>query len=235
MNATKARMIGWSLVLAARLGLAQAALPTSYTGPWQTGIPPAGWTFASLGLDQIPDYDGLNDGAARFQTTNSAITIQYDAPAGALTYWVKGLTFSGGVFRVEQSADGTNWTELAAYTELPTSAVFQTGFPAAAARWLRFVYPNRVTGNVGVDGITVAAFVPPEISAVTATGGVVRVTVPATTSGRSYALEHTTAITNVPVFWTADDAQTGAGGALVLRDLAPTNVLRLYRVRDATP
>ena len=69
----------------------------------------------------------------------------------------------------------------------------------------------------------------------TATGGVMRVTVTATTAGRSYALEHTTAITNAPVAWTGDDAQTGAGGALVLRDLAPTNVLRLYRVRDTTP
>jgi hypothetical protein len=236
MQAARARRIWLLVALAARLGFAQAPLPTSWAGPWQSGTPPEGWTFFSLGgPDYNPDYDGLTNGAAKLDGTGDYVSIDYIGAAGAVFYWVKGLTVSGGVFRVEQSIDGLDWTPLQTYTTLPTNAEFKTHFPALAARHLRFIYAERVTGNIGLDGISIAAFVQPVIETVNKTGGVTRVSLGQSVLGRTYALQHTLAITNVPVAWTLSDSQSGTGGALLLRDLTPTNAARTYRVRDVTP
>jgi hypothetical protein len=237
MKAAKARSMGLLIALAVRLGFAQASLPSAYTGPWQGTEPPDGWTFSMLGNDIHPDYDGRNDGAAKFQNTGQSISIQYDAPAGALSYWIRGLTFSGGVFRVEQSVDGLDWVPLQTYTQLPSTATFETRAPSLAARYLRFIYTMKEpgTGNVGLDGISIVPFVQPVIGTITATGGVARVSILQSVAGRSYVLERTPVVTSVPVEWTPADSKTGTGGTLLLQDASPTNVVRYYRVRDTTP
>lgn len=240
MSSAKGNALWMAVALAARLGFAQASLPTAYTGPWQTqaGAEPAGWEFHGLGFDPNPDYDGINNGAARLDTTGDYVSIWFDASAAEVTYWVKGLTFSGGVFQVEQSSDGSNWSAVATYSELPTTPAFQTNALAADARHVRFFYEQKGTGNVGLDGITVFPFVPlvpPLIASIVATSGVVRVVLAESTVGRSYVLDHATALTNAPVAWMQADAQPGNGGALTLQDSAPTNAIRYYRVRDAPP
>ena len=235
--AAKAARMGLLMAMAARLVFAQAALPTAYTGPWKLGVPPAGWTFSGLGEDSIPDYDGLNDGATRLQNTGSSIAIHFaDSPA-EVSYWIKGLTFSGGTFRVEQSVDGTNWTALATYTEPPTNATFQTHQPLSVTRHIRFFYAEKVTGNVGLDGISISKFdfVLPEIAAIAATGGVASVSVVETVVGRSYALERALSLLDAPEIWTAVGSGAGTGGELVLQDGAATNAANFYRVIDSTP
>ena len=238
MNAARARTIGLLSALAAQFGWAQASLPAVYTGPWELGTPPAGWTFAGLGLDYLPDFDGLNDGAAKLDGTGDHIAIHFDGSARDVSYWVKGLTFSGGTFSVEQSSDGSAWTALATYTALGTNATRQTNQPSAQARHLRFIYTLKGTGNVGLDGIAIAelAFVPPEISAVAVAGGTAVVAVAETVIGRTYALEYALDLAaSPPVVWTASDAQGGTGSGLALQDAGATNAARFYRVRDATP
>jgi hypothetical protein len=240
MGATATVMrISLLMALAAQLGFAQATLPTAYTGPWEYTEPPEGWAFSGLGTpDYLPDYDGLNDGAAKLDGTGDYIAIHYDAAAAKVTYWAKGLTFSGGTFRVEQSIDGTNWTELATYTELATNATFHKNKPFMASRYIRFNYTEKVHGNVGVDGISIAAlgdFVQPVITDVSTTGSVARVSILKSVVDRIYALDTTTVLTNVPVIWTPIQSEEGTGGILDLQDPAPTNAVRFYRVRDATP
>ena len=241
MSPAKGMPIWMAVALAARLGLAQATLPTAWTGPWQEriGEEPTGWAFYGLGFDNNPDYDGINNGAARLDTTGDSISIGFSSAAGEVTYWLKGLSFSGGVFQVEQSVDGTNWSAVATYVELPTTATFQTNALSADARHVRFFYVPKGTGNVGLDGITVFPYVPPAepplIAGIAATGGVVRIVVAETTPGRIYALDRTLALTNVPVAWTQTDAQPGNGADLSLQDAAPTNAVRYYRVRNVPP
>lgn len=236
----RASGIAMGMALAAQLGFAQATLPTAYTGPWQTqaGAEPTGWVFHGLGFDNNPDYDGLNNGAAKLDTTGDSISIWFASTAGEVTYWLKGLTFSGGVFQVEQSVDGTNWSAVATYAELPTTPTFKTNALAADARHVRFFYALKGTGNVGLDGITVSAYappVPPLIESLVATGGVVRVVVAETTPGRTYVLDQAATLTNAPVVWTQTDSEPGNGGSLTLQDAAPTNAVRYYRVRNAGP
>lgn len=238
MTPAKGITIWIAVALAARLAYAQAALPTAYTGPWKLGEPPEGWTFSGLGEDVTPDFDGFTNGAARLQNTGNFIAIHFaDSPA-EVSYWIKGLTYSGGTFRVEQSVDGTNWTALATYTELDTNAVFYSHQPLSVTRHIRFIYTEKVTGNVGIDGITITKFdfVLPDIAAIVATGGVASVSVAETVVGRTYALEHTGVLDAAPpVIWTQVDSGAGTGGGLVLQDGAATNAVRYYRVIDTTP
>jgi len=214
-----------------------ASLPASWTGPWEYSTPPAGWVFSGLGVDYNPDYDGNNDGAAKLDDTGDYISIAFDGPAASVSYWIRGLTIlSGAVFRVEQSTDGAVWTALHTYTNPPSAAAFERRFPALDARRLRFVYTEKITGNVGLDGIVIDSYVQPSISAWSQSGEVVRVTVPTGSVGRSYVLEGADVLIGDPwVEWTQVDAQTGAGGTLDLTDDAVTNAARFYRVRDATP
>jgi len=235
MNRRAIIAAGWAVALAAQCASAQVALPASWSGPWKWGYPPVGWTFAGLGEDLLPDYDGLNDGAAKLDDTGDLISINYDSAPGALSYWIKGLTFiSGGVFRVEQSIDGTNWMALATYTNPPVTATFQTHFPSLDARHIRFLYAERITGNVGIDGISIPKFMPPETTSFSLTGQVATVAVLASIVGRTYWLEYADALTNV---WSQVGApMIGSTNPMVFTSLAPTNArMRFYRVRDVTP
>ena len=226
---------GWAVALAASLALAQAPLPTSYSGPWRDAAPPEGWAFSGLGFpDYVPDLDGHDDGAAKLDDAGDYISIHYDLPAESVSFWIKGFTVvSGGTFRVQQSVDGTNWMELAAYSPPPTNAAFQTLDLSPHARHVRFIYAERITGNVGLDGIAIA---PSPFFVVTrferaAEGG--RVWVTPTVEGRLYALQHTTNMLASNA-WVQASASYGNGGELELIDpvvLYP----RFYRVLDVTP
>ena len=229
-------MAGCAAALAARLACAQAPVPTSYPGPWQGADPPEGWMFSGLGVDPDPGYDGI-DTAAKLDDAGDFISIHYAVPAGAVSYWVKGLTFvSGGVFRVEQSSDGADWTALATHTNLPAAAVYLTHFPVPAARYLRFLSADRVTGNVGLDGISIAAYVQPAIGSVEMSGQTATLVVPESVPGRTYWLEHAEALTNSPVIWTPAYAASGSAVPLVFTNAGSSHApKRFYRVRDATP
>ncbi len=237
MRTAKGGAIGMLLALAAQAVFAQATLPTVHTGPWQYGVPPAGWTFSGLGgPDYLPDYDGINDGAAKLDGTGDFIEIAFNEPASQLSFWIRGLTFAGGIFTVEESTNGVAWTALQTYADPPTNAAFQVLTPSPAARFVRFIYTSRGTGNVGIDGITLLKedFVQPVISGATY-GGTNSISVLETVLGRTYVLEYTRGLDAVPALWTPVDSDAGTGGGLVLQDLSPTNAARFYRVRDATP
>jgi len=216
--------------------LAQATLPTAYTGPWERGTPPSGWTFAHLGIDYLPGYDGLNDGAAKLDGTGDSITISYNEPAAALTFWIQGNTFSGGSFAVEESTNGVSWTPIQTYTSPPSPAVFQSLTPAPLSRYIRFIYTLKVNGNVGIDGISVlnSTALQPEISDV-AVGATADVTVFETVLGRTYVLDGAASLQPDPVSWVPVDSNTGTGSSLILQDAVPTHRVQFYRVRDITP
>jgi len=216
--------------------LAQATLPTAYTGPWERGTPPSGWTFNNLGLDYQPGYDGINDGAAKLDGTGDSITISYTESAAALTFWIQGNTFSGGSFAVEESTDGVSWTPMQTYTSPPSPAVFQSLTPDVSSRFIRFIYTVKGTGNAGIDGISVlsAAALQPEISEV-AVASTANVTVFETVLGRTYVLDGTTALVPDLVSWFPVDSGTGTGSSLILQDSVSTHRIQFYRVRDAMP
>ena len=219
----------------AQLACAQtAALPATYTGPWRDAVPPDGWTFSGLGApDYTPGFDGFGDGAAKLDGTGDFLSVQFDQPPESVSFWIQGFSFSGGVFRVEQSLNGTNWLTVASYEPPPTNATFQTFGLLPHARHVRFLYLIRGTGNVGLDGIAVAPSAAFAIDRFSQSEGIARVWVLPTETHRRYALQYSTNL-HRSNSWTQVFSTNGTGGELELIDVH-FDFPRFYRVIDVTP
>ena len=146
------------LVLLSLIGNTQAVLPTSWS--FTTAILPTGWSESGT---MFYAASGNTAPAMKFDNTGDYLLINFNSNAGNLTYYLTGNSFAGGTFTVEESNLGTVWTTLHSHTSPPsaTYAMF-TDVPLATTRFIRFIYTNKVTGNIGVDdvNITVGAATP---------------------------------------------------------------------------
>lgn len=133
--------------------IAQAVLPSSWS--FTTATLPNGWTESGTAF-----YTGSGNTppAMKFDNTGDYLVINYASNAGALTYYLTGNSFSGGTFTVEESALGTVWTTLHTHTAPPagTYSLF-TDFPQSTSRYIRFIYTNKSSGNIGLDDVSIAA------------------------------------------------------------------------------
>ena len=151
-------------LLAISLGVfAQASIPTSWDF---NGTAPTGWTqtgtatYSSTALVVIAPSCKL-DGTADNVTINVA-----DAP-GKVKYYIGGATANSapwsGTFSVQESTDGSLWTNLKVYTNNLTVSgglVKDSVVPNEASRYIRFYFTNKVSGsNVALDDVSIA--VPP--------------------------------------------------------------------------
>ena len=146
------------LVLLSFMGNTQAVLPTSWS--FTTAILPTGWSESGT---MFYAASGNTAPAMKFDNTGDYLLINFNSNAGNLTYYLTGNSFAGGTFTVEESNLGTVWTTLHSHTSPPsaTYAMF-TDVPLATTRFIRFIYTNKVTGNIGVDdvNITIGAATP---------------------------------------------------------------------------
>ena len=146
------------LVLLSFMGNTQAVLPTSWS--FTTTNLPTGWSESGT---MFYAASGNTPPAMKFDNTGDYLLINFNSNAGNLTYYLTGNSFAGGTFTVEESNLGSVWTTLHSHTSPPsaTYAMF-TDVPLATTRFIRFIYTNKVTGNIGVDdvNITVGAATP---------------------------------------------------------------------------
>ena len=163
-------LVGWACVgMLTATAMGQASLPTTWSGSWTNGFLPTGWTNVGLGSDYSTatgGYDATGGGAARFDSTGDALTINFDSAPGEVTYWPRLNVGSGSwttnIFKLQESSDGSGWSDVTVYdagnpipTTVPTGPY--TSAPSASARYLRFYYEQKGNGNVGIDGVTIAA------------------------------------------------------------------------------
>ena len=135
----------------------QAVLPTGHSGPWSNNaLLPAGWSQTEL-TDFPVDYDGSGGGAAKFDSTNDMLHVELSGTPEEIVYWIQHNVASGYVFKVEESADGAVWTDVATYagTGLPAVAQPRTNRLLAASQQVRFRYETKTVGNVGLDGVEI--------------------------------------------------------------------------------
>ena len=131
----------------------QAVLPTSWS--FTTTILPVGWTESESNLYPA---SGNTPPAKKFDTTGDNLIIHFASAPGNLTYYLTGNGFSGGTFTVEESEFGTAWTTLHAFTSPPNATYTMfTDAPLAATRYIRFIYTTKVSGNIGLDDVSIAA------------------------------------------------------------------------------
>ncbi|HEX8515354.1 MAG TPA: endonuclease [Bacteroidia bacterium] len=133
--------------------LAQAVLPTAWS--FATTTFPAGWTTTGTAYYTA---SGFTPPALKFDSSGDLLTINFASAPGNLTYYLAGNSFAGGTFLVEESANGTVWTTLHSFTAPPAGTyTMYTDVPNAASRYIRFNYSVKVSGNIGLDEVTIAA------------------------------------------------------------------------------
>lgn len=136
---------------------AQTSLPTTWS--FTTTTYPFGWTNFGTSF-----YTGSGNTppACRLDNTSDWVQIHFSGSAGPLSYYITGNSFAGGSFDVEESVNGTTWTQLRHFDQnnLPSTSYQQfTDQPNSASRYVRFYYTQKQSGNVGLDDVNLA--VPP--------------------------------------------------------------------------
>jgi hypothetical protein len=131
----------------------QAVLPTSWD--FSTTTLPTGWTDSDPAT--LYPASGNPAPAKKFDSSGDNLVIYFASNPGNLTYDLTGNSFSGGTFTVEESVLGTVWTTLHTFTAPPAGTYTQfTDVPQSATRYIRFIYTNKVTGNIGLDNVNIA-------------------------------------------------------------------------------
>lgn len=139
------------LVFMTFLVYSQAILPTSWSFP--TTNLPAGWTESGTNFYTA---SGNTPPAMKFDNTDDFLMINVNGSAGDLTYYLTGNGFSGGTFTVEESEFGSVWNVLRVHTSPPNANyIMFTDVPQSTTRFIRFKYTNKVSGNIGLDDVSI--------------------------------------------------------------------------------
>lgn len=136
-----------------------ATLPFAYDGNGLGTLP--------NGLTQEGLTDKYNNSPKmKFDGTGDWLLLHINERPGTLTFNIKGNSFGGdSEFKVQTSADGTNYTDLATYTDL-TSTVQSEEFDNLDGniRYIKWIYTNKDAGNVALGNIALAQYVEPQPS-----------------------------------------------------------------------
>lgn len=93
----------------------------------------------------------------KFDTTGDWMILKINEIPGTLTFDIKGNSFSGGTFKVQTSADGVTFTDLASYTSIGSDTETKEFDDLADnVRYIKWVYTEKVSGNVGLGNINLA-------------------------------------------------------------------------------
>jgi hypothetical protein len=133
-------------------------LPIVFGGPWNAL--PTGFTSNNMDSPYGTSLGGdTATGSAKFGDANDSITIQFSSQAGSMSYRIKGNPGSGtatqGTFTVLESSNGTSFTTLRTITNATTSDTGYSDTPAAATRYIRFIYQTKISGNIQLDKLVI--------------------------------------------------------------------------------
>ena len=129
-----------------------ATLPFEFNGGKSDFASKTGLTQNGLGSD----YNANNNPTTKlkFDSTGDWMILKINEIPGTLTFDIKGNSFSDGTFKVQTSADGTTYTDLATYTDLGDTQTETFNNLAADVRYIKWIYTNKSTGNVGLGNIS---------------------------------------------------------------------------------
>ena len=125
-----------------------ARLPFTYNSGKADIETTAGITHSGLGSDYA-DAPYL-----KFDGTGDYVIIHFDVEPDILSYDIKGNSFSGGTFTVQESENGETYTDIVAYTELAAKET-KTHNLASSSRYVKFIYTEKSGGNVALGNISI--------------------------------------------------------------------------------
>ena len=128
-----------------------ASLPFSYNSGYSNIASTTGLTQS--GIDKS-DYVTTNT-KLKFNDTEDYLILKFAGVPNVLSFNIKGNGFSGGTFKVQYSDDGSSYTDLEVYDELGASELEESfnNIPASA-RYIKWIYTKKSSGNVGLGNIS---------------------------------------------------------------------------------
>ena len=127
-----------------------ATLPFEYDGNG-TGTLPTGFTVDGLGT-----YS--SSPKMQFNSTGDWAILKINERPGVLTFDIKGNSFNGSTFKVQTSTDGATYTDLETYTTLGATQSEEFANLAADVRYIKWIYAQKVNGNVALGNIVLEAY-----------------------------------------------------------------------------
>ena len=92
-----------------------------------------------------------------FRATGNYLILHLNEAPTSLSYDIKGNSFSGGTFKVQTSANGTDYEDLATYTALGDKQTVTHIDLASTVRYIKWIYVNKSSGNVALGNIKASA------------------------------------------------------------------------------
>lgn len=146
------------LLLTYQVSFGQAFLPAA----WNFDDPqPEGWTES---LDNNPGLTRYTNGAVgaacKLDGDDEFVMVNYSDVCGSVTYYIIGQgSTSNDVFSVQESANGSTWTDLRVLddSDLDAASSFTefTDIPLSGSRYIRWYFTEKQSGrNVGLDEVT---------------------------------------------------------------------------------
>ena len=130
-------------------------LPYSYNSGRTNMTASNGWSYTGVGTDYSDATTPI-----KFDTTGDVATLAIASAPNQVSFYLKGNSFSGGLFTLLESSDGTAFTTVKAYSNNITSSnTLFTELLASSTRFIRWLYSTKVSGNVGLGTISVTAAV----------------------------------------------------------------------------
>ena len=96
----------------------------------------------------------------KFDGKGDYIIIQIASAPAYVTFNIKGNPGSGswgGTFKVQESSNGSTYTDAASYTSLSSSSTSKTVSLSSTTRYIKFNFVTKSNGNVGLGGVTIKA------------------------------------------------------------------------------
>lgn len=139
-----------------------ATLPFEFNGGRGDIATTAGLTESGLGSD----YNSAPK--LKFDHAGDELVLKFNERPGKLSFDVKGNpggdpSVWNAVFKVQTSTDGINYTDLASYDNLEsTNTTKEFNTLDANVRYIKWVYTEKVSGNVALGNIKLDAYVAPQ-------------------------------------------------------------------------
>jgi hypothetical protein len=135
-----------------------ATLPFEFDGGKNDIENTNGLTHSGLGSDYNTALK------LKFDDTDDWVLLKIGETPGKLSFDIKGNTFSGGTFTVQTSSDGETYTDLKTYTALGDTQSEEFDNLNSDVRYIKWIYTNKVSGNVALGNIALAEYGEPEPS-----------------------------------------------------------------------
>lgn len=131
----------------AHLVVDYATLPFSFDNGNSSAASTTGLTPSGLGSDYS------SSPKLKFDTTGDYLILKINEAPGVLTFDIKGNGFSGGTFKVQTSANGTDYIDLNSYTTLGDKQSETFGNLSQNVRYIKWIYTTKSSGNVALGKI----------------------------------------------------------------------------------